>query len=106
ALEGPRAGIHVVCLAETASASPASPVTETYEAACTVSPVFRECGAVALLSGDVATALRLMRVARAGAAGSAVETSPRTTDASRPGAAHQGTDGCATTTPAPAPSHG
>ncbi|MGI5375853.1 FHA domain-containing protein [Streptomyces sp. CA-251387] len=66
ALEGPRAGIHVVCLAETAAASPASPVTETYEAACTVSPVFRECGAVALLSGDVATALRLMRVARAG----------------------------------------
>ncbi|NUT31034.1 MAG: FHA domain-containing protein [Streptomyces sp.] len=69
ALEGPRAGIHVVCLAETAAASPASPVTETYEAACTVSPVFRECGAVALLSGDVATALRLMRVARAGAGG-------------------------------------
>ncbi|MFJ8631827.1 FHA domain-containing protein [Streptomyces sp. NPDC093568] len=64
ALEGPRAGIHVMCLAETASASPASPVTETYEAACAVSPAFRECGAVALLSGDVATALRLMRVAR------------------------------------------
>ncbi|KUO18470.1 FHA domain-containing protein [Streptomyces dysideae] len=67
ALEGPRAGIHVVCLAETASASPASPVTETYEAACTASPAFRDCGAVALLSGDVATALRLMRVARSGA---------------------------------------
>ncbi len=65
-LEGPRAGIHVVCLAETAAASPASPVTETYEAACAVAPAFRECGAVALLSGDVATALRLMRVARAG----------------------------------------
>ncbi|WP_369169761.1 FHA domain-containing protein [Streptomyces sp. R28] len=93
ALEGPRAGIHVVCLAETASASPASPVTETYEAACTVSPVFRECGAVALLSGDVATALRLMRVARAGAVGSGVEPGPRATDASRPGAAHQGTGG-------------
>ncbi|MEU5363187.1 FHA domain-containing protein [Streptomyces sp. NPDC005925] len=69
ALEGPRAGIHVVCLAETAAASPLSPVTETYEAACAVSPVFRECGAVALLSGDVATALRLLRVARAGASG-------------------------------------
>ncbi|MER7402243.1 FHA domain-containing protein [Streptomyces sp. NPDC000070] len=64
ALEGPRAGIHVVCLAETAAASPASPVTETYEAACSVAPTFRHCGAVALLSGDVATALRLMRVAR------------------------------------------
>ncbi|MFF4805459.1 FHA domain-containing protein [Streptomyces sp. NPDC001351] len=68
ALEGPRAGIHVVCLAETASASPASPVTETYEAACAVAPAFRDCGAVALLSGDVATALRLMRVARTGSA--------------------------------------
>ncbi|MEV6943360.1 FHA domain-containing protein [Streptomyces sp. NPDC051172] len=68
ALEGPRAGIHVVCLAETVSASPASPVTETYEAACAVAPAFRDCGAVALLSGDVATALRLMRVARTGTA--------------------------------------
>lgn len=68
ALEGPRAGVHVVCLAETAAASPTSPVTRTYEAACAVSPVFRECGAVALLSGDVATTLRLLRVARAGAA--------------------------------------
>ncbi|WP_330293692.1 FHA domain-containing protein [Streptomyces sp. NBC_00576] len=66
AQEGPRAGIHVVCLAETEAASPASPVTETYEAACAASPPFRECGAVALLSGDVATALHVMRVARAG----------------------------------------
>ncbi|MEU6223919.1 FHA domain-containing protein [Streptomyces sp. NPDC047042] len=66
AQEGPRAGIHVVCLAETEAASPASPVTETYEAACAVSPPFRECGAVALLSGDVATAVHVMRVARAG----------------------------------------
>ncbi|MFI8533151.1 FHA domain-containing protein [Streptomyces aquilus] len=64
ALEGPRAGIHVLCLAETSPASPASPVTETYEAACTAAPTFRACGAVALLSGDVATALRLLRVAR------------------------------------------
>ncbi|MFF5366629.1 FtsK/SpoIIIE domain-containing protein [Streptomyces sp. NPDC013187] len=70
ALEGPRAGIHVVCLAETAAASPASPVTDTYEAACSVAPTFRQCGAVALLSGDVATALRLMRVARTGGDGS------------------------------------
>ncbi|MFE7892353.1 FHA domain-containing protein [Streptomyces sp. NPDC057412] len=67
ALEGPRAGIHVVCLAETAAASPASPVTDTYEAACAVAPAFRACGAVALLSGDVATALRLLRVAPDGA---------------------------------------
>ncbi|WP_405826583.1 FHA domain-containing protein [Streptomyces sp. NBC_01390] len=67
AQEGPRAGIHVLCLAETEAASPASPVTETYEAACAASPPFRECGAVALLSGDVATALHVMRVARTGA---------------------------------------
>lgn len=77
AQDGPRAGIHVVCLAETEPASPASPVTETYEAACSASPVFRECGAVALLSGDVATALRLVRVAQA--------------EASRPGPVGHGT---------------
>ncbi|MEV0487540.1 FHA domain-containing protein [Streptomyces sp. NPDC050508] len=68
--DGPRAGIHVVCLAETEPASPSSPVTETYEAACAASPTFRECGAVALLSGDVATALRLLRVAHGGTAAS------------------------------------
>ncbi|MFD0506068.1 FHA domain-containing protein [Streptomyces chiangmaiensis] len=61
--QGPRAGIHVICLAEAPPASPASPMTATYEAACATSPAFRECGAVALLSGDVATALRLLRVA-------------------------------------------
>ncbi|MFJ9025503.1 FHA domain-containing protein [Streptomyces sp. NPDC102259] len=67
AVAGPRAGIHLVCLAETPAASPSSPVTETYEAACVAAPTFRACGAVALLSGDVATALRLLRVAPAGA---------------------------------------
>ncbi|MEW2296004.1 FHA domain-containing protein [Streptomyces sp. NPDC006743] len=101
AQEGPRAGIHVICLAEAAAAAPAVPqphrgtyerpyeepyeashaeqphhgvhgepsrgaYEEAYEAACAASPVFRECGAVALLGGDVATALRLMRVARSG----------------------------------------
>ncbi|MGW1258358.1 FHA domain-containing protein [Streptomyces sp. NPDC002513] len=68
AQDGARAGIHVLCLAEAPSASPASPVTETYEAACAASPAFRECGAVALLCGDVATALRLLRVAPGGGA--------------------------------------
>ncbi|MFH8805153.1 FHA domain-containing protein [Streptomyces sp. NPDC017936] len=67
ATAGPLAGIHVLCLAETPAASPASPVTETYEAACAAAPTFRACGAVALLSGDVASALRLLRVAPAGA---------------------------------------
>ncbi|MFJ5302100.1 FHA domain-containing protein [Streptomyces sp. NPDC088350] len=83
--DGPRAGIHVVCLAETEPASPASPVTETYEAACAAAPTFRECGAVALLSGDVATALRVLRVAHGGA-GSARPG----TEASRPGRTDSG----------------
>ncbi|MEV6834125.1 FHA domain-containing protein [Streptomyces sp. NPDC051133] len=69
AVAGPRAGIHVLCLAETDSASPASPVARTYEAACAATPTFRHCGAVALLSGDVASALHLMRVAPGGPAG-------------------------------------
>jgi len=83
--EGARAGIHVMCLAETAAASPASPVTETYEAACEASPAFRECGVVALLSGDVATALRLLRIAPGGpdrggpVHGGSVETAGRLT---------------------------
>ncbi|MBK6017235.1 FtsK/SpoIIIE domain-containing protein [Streptomyces sp. MBT53] len=84
--EGPRAGIHVVCLAETESASPASPVTETYEAACTAAPTFRECGAVALLSGDVATALRLLRVPHDGTAASRTGQ-----EAPRPGPVGEGT---------------
>ncbi|MFE7779160.1 FHA domain-containing protein [Streptomyces sp. NPDC057445] len=58
---GAAGGIHVVCLAETPAASPLSPVAATYEEACAASLAFRECGAVALLSGDVATALRLLR---------------------------------------------
>ncbi|MFF2845436.1 FHA domain-containing protein [Streptomyces sp. NPDC058001] len=67
--EGGAVGIHVVCLAETDPATAASSVERTYETACAVSPVFRDCGAAALLSGDVATALRLLRVARGRIAG-------------------------------------
>ncbi|MFI1052486.1 FHA domain-containing protein [Streptomyces griseoruber] len=66
AVAGPRAGIHVLCLAETSAVSPAAPVTRAYETACAAAPAFRACGAVALLSGDVATALRLFRVAPEG----------------------------------------
>ncbi|MER7952914.1 FHA domain-containing protein [Streptomyces sp. NPDC096079] len=58
---GAAAGIHLLCLAEAPSATPDSPVAATYEAACAASLAFRECGAAALLSGDVATALRLLR---------------------------------------------
>ncbi|WP_369149342.1 FHA domain-containing protein [Streptomyces sp. R44] len=58
---GAAAGIHLLCLAEAPAATPDSPVAATYEAACAASLAFRECGAAALLSGDVATALRLLR---------------------------------------------
>lgn len=66
---GAAAGIHLICLAEAPAASPVSPVAATYETACAASLAFRECGAVALLSGDVATALRLLRTAGGRAAG-------------------------------------
>ncbi|MFJ7587898.1 FHA domain-containing protein [Streptomyces sp. NPDC097617] len=62
ASHGPAAGIHVLVLAEAPAATPASPVAETYEAACAGAPAFRHCGAVALLSGDVATAVRTFEI--------------------------------------------
>ncbi|MEW2488844.1 FHA domain-containing protein [Streptomyces sp. NPDC048411] len=69
AAAGAAAGIHLICLAETPAASPTSPVAATYEAACHASIAFRECGAVGMLSGDVATALRLLRTVGGQAAG-------------------------------------
>ncbi|MFD6972750.1 FHA domain-containing protein [Streptomyces sp. NPDC059979] len=62
ASHGPAAGIHVLALADAPAATPASPVAETYDAACASTPAFRDCGAVALLSGDVATAVRTFAV--------------------------------------------
>ncbi|WP_255954848.1 FHA domain-containing protein [Streptomyces odontomachi] len=64
AVQGAAAGMHVLCLAETPAPTPPAPpapLESTYEAACGASPVFRSCRAVAVLSGDVATALRLLR---------------------------------------------
>ncbi|MEU3598365.1 FHA domain-containing protein [Streptomyces sp. NPDC006798] len=58
---GGAAGIHLIVLAETPAASPLSPVAAVYETACAASLPFRECGAVGMLSGDVATALRVLR---------------------------------------------
>jgi hypothetical protein len=69
AVHGSAHGIHLLCLAETAAASPLSPVEATYDAACAVAPAFRECGAAALLSGDVATAVRVLRTAGGQSAG-------------------------------------
>lgn len=80
ATEGPTAGIHVLALAEAPSATPASPLAATAETACDSSPAFRQCGTLALLSGAVATAVRVVRrdsassTAAATAAGGAVAT--------------------------------
>lgn len=58
ASHGAAAGIHLLVLAETPAATAASPVATTYESACAATPAFRDCGRIALLSGDVATAVR------------------------------------------------
>ncbi|MEU9037344.1 FHA domain-containing protein, partial [Streptomyces sp. NPDC048352] len=62
ASHGAAAGIHLLVLAEAPAATPASPVAATYETACAATPAFRSCGRVALLSGDVATAVRSFAV--------------------------------------------
>ncbi|MCT2591305.1 FHA domain-containing protein [Streptomyces sp. N2-109] len=59
--DGAAAGIHVLTLAETPPATPASPLDATVEAACAASPPFRECRTLALLSGSVATAVQIVR---------------------------------------------
>ncbi|MGK5501373.1 FtsK/SpoIIIE domain-containing protein, partial [Streptomyces sp. URMC 125] len=57
---GPAAGVHLLCLAETPAASPTSPLADTLDAAASASPAFRSCGTVGLLSGAVATAVRVV----------------------------------------------
>ncbi|WP_030548477.1 FHA domain-containing protein [Streptomyces albus] len=59
---GPAAGVHLLCAVETPAASPAAPLLANFETARAVSPAFGECGAVAMLSGEVATALRLIHL--------------------------------------------
>ncbi|WP_190020500.1 FtsK/SpoIIIE domain-containing protein [Streptomyces hiroshimensis] len=66
AVGGPAAGIHLVCLADTPATTPASPVPSTLATARTASPAFPYCGAVALLSGDVATVVQVIHRAPAG----------------------------------------
>ncbi|MGY0061233.1 FHA domain-containing protein [Streptomyces sp. LZ34] len=61
ALGGPAAGIHLLSLVEAPAASPASPLSASYGAARSASPVFAACGMAALLSGDVATGLQVVR---------------------------------------------
>ncbi|MEU1677193.1 FtsK/SpoIIIE domain-containing protein [Streptomyces roseifaciens] len=57
---GSAAGIHLVCLADAPATTPASPVPSTLATARTASPAFPHCGAVALLSGDVATVVQVI----------------------------------------------
>ncbi|MBO8184732.1 FHA domain-containing protein [Streptomyces spirodelae] len=64
ARDGAAAGIHLLALAETSPASPSSPVAATLEAANAACAAFPECGTVALLSGDVATAVRVLHPAQ------------------------------------------
>ncbi|MFI6349581.1 FHA domain-containing protein [Streptomyces sp. NPDC050560] len=59
--EGPAAGVFVICLARAPSVSASVPMAVAYESACEASPALRRCSAVALLSGDVVTELRLLR---------------------------------------------
>ncbi len=61
AVGGPGAGIHLLCLAEAPAASPASPLSVSYESACAASAAFASCEVAALLSGDVATGLQIVR---------------------------------------------
>ncbi|WP_424213518.1 FHA domain-containing protein [Streptomyces sp. BI20] len=59
ATHGPAIGVHLLVLAEAPAASPASPVAHSHEAGRTANPVLRDVATVGLLSGDVATAVRL-----------------------------------------------
>ncbi|TDC72767.1 FHA domain-containing protein [Streptomyces hainanensis] len=60
AITGPAAGVHLIVLAEAPPATPASPTARTLAAARAASPLFRACGTVGLLTGAVATSLRLI----------------------------------------------
>ncbi|SCK21125.1 FHA domain-containing protein [Streptomyces sp. WMMB 322] len=92
AAEGPRAGVHLLCLAETPAATPSSPVSETVRAAYATSAAFRECGALALLSGAVATAVRVVRRDSA-ATGGPEAPGTATAGTGTPGTATAGTPG-------------
>ncbi|WP_052848383.1 FHA domain-containing protein [Streptomyces avicenniae] len=57
---GAASGVHVVALTEAASATPASPVARSLATARSASAVFAACGTSVLLSGAVATSLRVV----------------------------------------------
>lgn len=72
---GPAAGVHLLCLAEAPATTPASPVSATLATARAACPAFPHCGAVALLSGDVATVVQVLHRAPA-AGGTATADAP------------------------------
>lgn len=77
AARGAAAGIHLVCLAEAPSTTASSPVSAALATAGAASPAFPHCGAVALLSGDVATVVQVIE--RAAAGGGAAPPPPGST---------------------------
>ncbi|WP_344265736.1 FHA domain-containing protein [Streptomyces sodiiphilus] len=60
AAHGPQAGVHLLCLARTPPATPASPLADTLAAARRETPAVAACGTVGLLSGAMATTVRLV----------------------------------------------
>ncbi|MQS07615.1 hypothetical protein FNX48_010670 [Streptomyces sp. IF17] len=54
-------GVHVVCLAEAPAATPASPLERALASARAAVPALVGCGATAVLVGEVATTVRLVR---------------------------------------------
>ncbi|MDT0546934.1 FHA domain-containing protein [Streptomyces lonegramiae] len=74
ALGGPAGGVHLLSLVEAPAASPTSPLPASYGAARSASPVFAACGVAALLSGDVATGLQIVRRGGQDGAAGAVAT--------------------------------
>ncbi|MGP4114806.1 FHA domain-containing protein [Streptomyces sp. 4N509B] len=59
AATGAGLGVHLLCLTQSPPATPASPLADTLALARRSSPTFAACGTVGLLSGAVASALRL-----------------------------------------------
>ncbi|WEV27518.1 FtsK/SpoIIIE domain-containing protein [Streptomyces sp. 71268] len=73
---GPAAGVHLLCLAEAPPAATGAPLSASYEAARSASSLIAECGVVALLSGDVATELKVLHRGWDGDPGRAHAPSP------------------------------
>ncbi|MFE6778881.1 FtsK/SpoIIIE domain-containing protein, partial [Streptomyces sp. NPDC057676] len=73
---GPAAGVHLICLADAPPAAAGAPLSASYEAARSASSLIAECGVVALLSGDVATELKVLHRGWDGDPGRALPPTP------------------------------